>query len=144
MAGTITAANAVIMLAITGLYSAPQQIQGFSAEDIFDVEDQEPAEIVMGVDGRLSAGFVYVPAIWGVTLQADSVSNDLFDNWNRAQKAARDIYFAQGSVLLPSIGKSFTMTRGVLSRYPPLPGAAKTLKPRKFGITWESVSPAAI
>ncbi len=35
---TLTAANAVIMLGITGLYDVPRRLQGFSADDVADVE----------------------------------------------------------------------------------------------------------
>lgn len=144
MAGSITAANAVFMLSITGLFTVPQQLQGFAADDVFDTEAIEPAEVVMGVDGKLSGGFVYVPTKQNITLQADSGSVDLFEQWQKAQRAARDLYYAQGSVVLPGLSKAYTMTRGILSSYSPLADAKKTLQPRKFAITWESVSPAVI
>lgn len=142
MAGTITAANAVLMLSVTGLFPVPQQIQGFAADDVYDTEDLETAEILMGVDGKMSAGFVYNPVRQGFTLQADSSSNDFFEAIYSAEQAAREKYFLNGSVLLSSIGKLYTMTAGVVSGYKPLPDAKKVLQPRKFMITWERVLPA--
>ena len=142
MAGKITAANAVLMLSVVGLFPTPQQIQGFAADDIYDTEDLETAETLMGVDGKLSAGFVYNPVRQGFTLQADSNSNCFFENLYSAQRAARDIYFLNGTVLLPSIGKLYTMTSGVMSGYKSLADGKKVLQPRKFMITWESVAPA--
>jgi hypothetical protein len=144
MAKTITSANAIFMLAVTGVFDTPVQLQGFSADDVFDTEAVEPAEIMQGVDGVMSAGFIYVPIKQGITLQADSDSNDLFEEWYRQQQAAVDIFFAQGTVRQPAIGKAYTMTKGVLSTYPSMADAKKVLQPRKFGITWERIEPAPI
>ena len=56
MAGTITGASAVIMLSVPGLFSTPQQLQGFATDDIFDTAAIASAETLMGVDGNLSGG----------------------------------------------------------------------------------------
>lgn len=140
---SITAANAVFMLGITSVFPSPQQLQGFSADDIFGTDPMESAEVSMGVDGRLSGGFVFVPVKQGISLQADSISNQLFDNWFTAQQTAQDTFIANATVLLPGLGKKWTLTRGFLTTYPPIPDAGKLLKPRRFGITWERVRPAA-
>lgn len=142
MSGTITSANATIMLAIASVFPTPQQLQGFAADDIFNTDALSSAETLMGVDGRLSAGFVFVPIVQGYTLQADSDSNDLFDQWYQAQQTARELFPASGIVLLTSIGKKWQMNRGFLTTFPPIPDGGKYLKPRKYGITWESVNPS--
>lgn len=143
MAKTITAANAVFMLSVPGLFDAPVQLQGFSAEDVFDTEAVEPAEVQMGVDGWMSAGFLFVPIKQGITLQADSDSNDFFETWY-SNNSADDLFIANGSVILKSISRAYTMTRGVLTSYPSIPDAKKVLQPRKFGITWNKVEPAPL
>lgn len=136
---SITSANTVYMLGITSLFPTPQQLQGYSADDVFSTDPLQSAETIMGVDGRLSAGFVFVEVKQGIQLQSDSASNDIFDRWWAAQQVARDIYFASGTVLFPSLGKKWAMTRGVLTMYPPMPDVGKTVKPRKYGITWEGI-----
>lgn len=140
----ITSANSVLMLSIGGLYPTPQQLQGFSADDVFDAEAVDSAETQMGVDGNMSAGFIFVPINWNITLQADSLSNDIFDNWYSAQQAARAPYWASATVVLPSIGRKWAMTNGVMVSYPPMPAGKKVLQPRKFGIRWERISPSVI
>jgi hypothetical protein len=132
------------MLAVLGLYTTPQQLQGYDADDIFSTDAIEPAEIKMGVDGKLSAGFIPVAVKQTIVLMADSESNTLFEAWYAAQQAAKEIYFASGIVHLPSVNRSYVMTNGVLSSYAPMADAKKTLQPRKFGITWESVVGAPI
>ena len=141
---TITSANAIFTLSITDLFPSPIQLQGFSADDIFTTGPLASAETIMGLDGLLSAGFVYVPVVQNISLQADSASNTLFDQWWGAQQVAKDVYEAQGVVILPAINTKWTMVRGFLTSFPPIPDAAKTLRPRRFAITWNAVSPAEI
>lgn len=137
MAGSITAANAIFQLFIPDIFPAPQQLQGFSTDDIFDTEDQQSVQTQMGVDGLLSAGFVFVEVKQSITLMPNSPSNDVFDQWNASQLAALDSFPASAVVILPAIGKKWQMTRGFLTSYKPIPGAGQVLKPRKFGITWQ-------
>jgi hypothetical protein len=150
--GSITGANAVFTLAIAPpafatqvsptLFAAPIQLQGFAVDDSFTSEPLASVETLMGVDGVLSAGFVYVPIAMGVTLQADSISNDLFDSWWNAMQVTRDVYLAQGVVTLTTIQKKFALTNGSLTRYKPFADVRKLLQPRQYGITWQSISAA--
>lgn len=141
---SITSANSIFMLTIPGLYAVPQQLQGFAAEDIFDTEDIDTSEEYMGADGKLSAGFIFVPVKQSVMLQADSASNALFEAWYAAEQAAREKFFAQAVVQIPSIKRTYLLKNGVLKGYKPIPDAKKVLQPRKFGFVWESVTGAPI
>ena len=96
----------------------------------------------MGVDGILSAGFVFVARVQKITLQADSASNLIFDTWNTQQEAAQDVYPASGLLRLPGIATKFTQTKGFLTGYKPAPAGKKVLQPRTYEITWERVAPA--
>lgn len=138
---SITSANAVLILTLPGVFSSPQQIQQFSADDIFGVEEIEAAETAMGVDGNLTGGFVNVPTPQTITLMADSSSGFFFDQWFAQQKAQQDTFTASGTITLRSIGTKFSMVNGFLRRYKPLPDAQKTLKPRRFTIEWQSALP---
>jgi len=141
--GAITSANAVYTLTITDLFNSPQQLQGFSADDIFNTETLKSAEVVMGLDGTLSGGFVYVPIVQSVTLQADSASNAVFDQWWTQSQSSLNPFIATGYVSLPSLGTKWNMTRGFLTGYMPIPDAKKLLQPRKFEITWNTIQPAS-
>ncbi len=134
--GNLTAANAVIQLFIPDVFPAPQQLQGFSADDIFDTDSQQAIQTAMGVDGQLSAGFVFVETVQTFTLQADSDSNAVFDAWRDAEKAQLTVFPASAIISLTAIGRKYQMTRGFLTGYKPVPGAGKILKPRAFQITW--------
>lgn len=144
MARSITAANAVYMLGITGLFPAPVQLQGFATDEVWGTDPLKSAEVLMGVDGRLSGGFVYVPIEQSITLQADSLSTGLFDQWWNAMQVNQTPFPAQGRIRLRSVGSSWVLTKGFLTTYQPIPDAKKLLQPRKFGITWQQVVPAGI
>jgi len=139
---TLTSANSIILLTITGLYSSPQRIQGFSADDISGTDAVSPAQTSMGLDGRLSAGFVPVPVVQNITLQSDSLSNDIFENWIEAEKAVREKYACAGVLIIPSTQRKYSMTRGFLTSYPPTPELRNIVQPRRYSVTWEKVSPA--
>lgn len=143
MAGlTITAANSIILLSIDGLYDVPQQLQGFSADDVFDTETIAPNETMMGVDGRLSGGFVHNPIRQNFSLQADSASNLMFENWIAAMNRVKETYIANGQVQLPAVGRKYVMVRGFLTSIPPTAAARKVLQPRRYQITWERITAA--
>lgn len=142
--GSITSANAVLMLSISSLFDQPQQLQGFATDDIFTTDDIQVTETQMGVDGKLSAGFVNMPVAMSISIQADSLSNVIFDQWAAASKVKQDVYYAQMTVMLSSLNKKWTCTKGSLTRYKPMPDATRVLQARRYGIVWESVLPANI
>lgn len=141
---SITGATAAYQLSITGLYDTPQQLQGFAADDVFSTDAIDTSEILMGVDGVMSAGFVYVPIKQKIAIQADSPSGAIFDQWFAANQAEQDVLFANATVFLTALGLKWQMTRGVLSSYMPIPDVKKLIQPRKFEITWNTMSAAPI
>lgn len=139
---TITAANSVYMLAITGLFQTPQKLQGYGADAAFATAAVRNGETVMGVDGNMSGGFVFVQREQTITLMPDSPSCDMFDAWDAAQQAAEDIFFASAIITLPGLQKSWTGIKGVLTNFTPVSDVRRTLQARTFGITWESLLPS--
>lgn len=136
---SITSANSILMLGVAGLFTVPQQLQGFAEDDMFSIAAVETKEVKMGVDGKLSAGYIPQIKVMDVTLQADSPSGVFFDAWYAAEEATKEAYFAFGIIRQPSVGKSYALTNGVLCNYAPMADAKKTLAPRKFQIKFESV-----
>lgn len=55
---TLTAANSIITISIADLYPVAQRLQGFAADNITDIDSSNSVETSMGVDGRLSGGFI--------------------------------------------------------------------------------------
>ena len=137
---TITSANSVFTLVVAGLFPAPVQLKGYASDKAFTTEAVDLAEVQMGVDGRMTAGFVPNPVKQTITLQADSPSKDIFTAVIQAMKTAREVFYISGSISLPSTGESFALTRGILTNAKQIPDAQKVLQPMDFQITWESVS----
>ena len=137
---TITSANSVFTLVVAGLFPAPVQLRGYASDKAFTTEAVDLAEVQMGVDGRMTAGFVPNPVKQTITLQADSPSKDIFTAVIQAMKTAREVFYISGSISLPSTGESFALTRGILTNAKQIPDAQKVLQPMDFQITWESVS----
>ena len=144
MARFLTAADVSISLIVAGLFSNPQTLQGFEVDDIFSTPDVETAETKMGVDGKLSAGWIPAPIMMDIHLQGDSLSVDLFESVYEYEQAARTKLAWSGRVRIPALGKSYVMTNGYLKAYKPSSDAKKILQGRKFGLVWESVLPVPV
>jgi hypothetical protein len=141
--GSLTAANVVLALSVPGLFDTPQQIQGYAADEAFDFSDVESSETVMGVDGILSAGWLPKELLQSLSLQADSASNQFFEDWYGNQQQARDLLIASGTVSYPSVGKQYNLVRGFLKGYSPAPKAGKILAPRRYTIVWNYIQPSS-
>lgn len=141
---SISSTNITFMLGVWGLYTVPQQIQGFADDDVFEFDDINIAENHMGVDGKLSSGLLFEAHPQNITLQADSASNQFFDAWIAAELAQRDKYTAHGIITMPAINYSYVLTNGFLTQHSVMAGAKKVLQPRKYVITWEKVFGAPI
>jgi len=135
---TITSANSVLTLSIEGLY-APINIQGYAVDDAFESESVQQSEVLMGVDGNLSGGKVWIPYKMTIHLQADSPSVEVFDNWRSNQDAFVDVFVANGTIILPSTGISYALYNGYLTAATPFPAVKKTLQPVVYEITWQSI-----
>ena len=139
---TITSANATLTLSQPTLFPSPVRMQQFAVDDVFDTENVRSVETLMGVDGVLSFGFVYVAIVSTIALQANSPSNSFFDTIYTQQQAALDVYPMNGTIILPGINTKFTLTNGALTGYKPTPDAKRTLTPRRYQITWQKIAPA--
>jgi hypothetical protein len=138
----LTSASAILTLNVPGVTAGPVQLQGFSADSIFDIGELNAAETSMGIDGRLSAGFVFQEVSQSIELQADSVSNDYFDQWYSAEVQNKRKYVASGTIYLHATSTSYDLSRGFLKTYKPAPDGKKMLSPRKHTIVWESCTPS--
>ena len=139
MSKTITSANSQFSIVIGGIFAAALPIQGYAMDSAFQNEAIQSAEVTMGVDGNLSAGFVFKEVKQKITLSPDSPSKEIFDTWYGNMAATKEVYFANATLDLPSVGESYNFTRGVLSSYHGAPSGKKKLEPVEYEITWQSI-----
>ena len=141
---TITSSNAVMTLTAVGLFPAPIQIDGWSSDSSFTHDAAELAEVQMGVDGRMTAGYTPTVRTQTLKLQADSPSRALFNVLTQTMEVQREIVWLSGSISIPSVGEVYTFTKGVIQSSPAALSAQKVLQPVEYKIVWESVKSSLI
>lgn len=141
---TLTSANSILYLGVAGVFPVAQKIEGYATDDAFAFDTVQPAQAVMGVDGRMSAGYTPFLSIQTISIQADSPSLIVFEAYLEAMKTAREVFYCNGTLNIPSTSRKYVMSKGVLTQISPAPTARAILQPRTFQITWEDVSPALV
>ncbi len=136
---TLTVANSVFTLSCPDLDIAPVQIQGFATDDAFDTTAVKPVETIIGVDGRMSKGFVAFTVPFKFMLQADSPSILIMDAIQEAQEIKQEAFTLYASIVAPGLGKLWTFSNGGLTGYKKTPQAKKLMGPLDYEITWEKV-----
>lgn len=134
----ITSANATVAMAVEGLPSI--MLDHFSADSSFTSDTVQAAETRMGVDGHMSAG--YTPAIKTVTinLEAGSASTQYMQLLRQVQEANLKPYKVQMVISIPSIGKRYTFSNGVLQSFKDLPDGQNVLSPTQWVFHFEGLS----
>jgi hypothetical protein len=128
MAGSLTVANSVLAMTTEALFPQAQRLQGYGADDAFDFENVENGEYSMGIDGTLSAGFVFNEIPLGITLQADSPSLTLFEQIYQYEVSNRTKLSQALTITLPAVSKRYDLKGGFMRRYK-APSGKKILQP---------------
>lgn len=131
--GDITSANATLVLTVDSLFPAGIRLEQFATDQSYSMDELTIAEDRMGVDGNLVAG--WVPSIKPVTimLEASSPSYQSMAQLYRACEQKRGFYRCGLVAAVPSIGKTFIWSQGVLKSGTPVPAGKKVLDPT----TWK-------
>lgn len=131
--GDISSANAILVMTVGDLFPAGVTLQGFATDQSFSQDELQITEDRMGVDGNMVAG--WVPSIKPVTimLEASSPSYEAMATLFRAMEAKRGPIIVTLVATVPSIGKVFTWSEGVMKSGTPVPAGKKILDPT----TWK-------
>src|SRR5579863_7211813 len=133
---SITSANATLTLTIPGIYSAPQQIQGFGVDDAWMVRAVAATETKVGVDGFGTAGFIPRAPVMTIKLLADSPSFVVFENWIFYQDQIVDVTYGAMVMLFPSVRRKYIGYKGALMDVSSFADAKKVMEDREFAIQW--------
>lgn len=136
---TITSADSTFVISSADFALAATILEGYAADAAFAMDNADTAETSLGVDGKLSAGWVPRSYNQTITLQADSSSRALIDLLVAGQDAARTVFRLNGVITLPGNQYTYSLSRGVLKNYTAVPTAQRTLQPMTFVIEWEKV-----
>lgn len=140
----ITSSNSTFVINVAGLFNVPITLQNYGAERFWENENLAIAETKMSIDGKLNAGYVPNPIKQKITLSAASASISVFETIISTTRATRSIYRVNAVLTIPSLGKKYTMSNGVLTEVSIAPNAAKLLEDRDFSVEWENYIPAGI
>src|ERR1700761_4197254 len=113
---TLTTANSAFVLLCPDVFGIPQLIEGYATEDAFSVPQYEIARAVMGVDAKLSGGFVPAVKELDVVLQADSPSNAVFQRIVQVMSAQREIVYLSATIEMPGQNELWQFTKGILTK----------------------------
>ncbi len=143
---TITGSSLIFTFSVQTYSPAPVTIQGYSPDASVDGESMAIAEVMKGIDGFGSAGFLNTTLVTPFEIIADQPSCAFIDGWAAAEKVLNgsvgDVLYAQNAVLTyPGLGTKFNATQGVLRNYKPVPTGQRLLRPRQFTIEWIQWSP---
>lgn len=151
---TITSANSSLVLTprlagilsglLPALAGAGFGVQGYASDDAFATDTVDAAEARIGVDGIMSAGYLPRLTKQTITLQADSPSIKAFELLIGAQDTVREVIFLDGILTIASIGTTYALIKGVLTRFTAIPPAKKVLEPVTYELTWGQVLPAPV
>jgi hypothetical protein len=140
----ITSANTILILNAPSVFAIGQALKGFAADDIFDVDQIKVAEASMGVDGYLSAGFVFEALPQTIMLQADSPSCLIMDQIYAYEEATVSKEVLSATFKFPSIGIQFNLAKGFMTAYSPMASPKRKLEARRFSFMWERAIPGPL
>lgn len=138
MSMDITSANATVVLDVQGLFSA--ELQQFSADASFTGDNIQMAEVRMGVDGKLVAGQVNSIKTVTINLEASSPSLSFMTLLRQSMDVNRKIYECNMIINVPSIGKRYSLSKGVLESCKALPDGNRVLAPTTWTFNFEQLN----
>ena len=138
MSMDITSANATVVLDVQDLFSV--ELQQFSADASFTGDSVQTAEVRMGVDGKLVAGQVNSVKSVTITLEASSPSMTFMTLLRQAMDTNRKIYECNMIINIPSIGKRYSLSKGVLQACKPFPDGNRVLSTTTWTFNFEQLS----
>jgi len=144
MSFDISSGNVVIAIGAFNLIPVPTILQGYTPEDIYSYDQLANAETQMGLDGRLSGGFVAQAVMQTFTQMPNGPSVSFWDTIVAAQRANFTLYQLFANITIISLGATYIQRNGIIVDASPAPSAGKVMGHRTFKVAWESVDKAAI
>ena len=140
----ITSANSTLIITVSALAIASVAMEGYAVDNAWALDDAETAVAQVGVDAKMTAG--WVPRLTPLTLSfaPNSPSVATLSAIITAQDTNMTIYTLQGVLSCPSVSKSWTLSNGVLTRGKIIPDGSRILGPQSFQLTFESARPAVL
>lgn len=140
----ITSANAEAILTVEEIFPSGITLQMFGTDQALNMDAIDISETRKGVDGKLVGG--YVPVIYPVTitLEASSPSTQSLAEVWQAMATNKRVYACNLVCTVPSIGKVFTWSVGILKNGAPFASLLKVLAPTTWQFDFQDFERASI
>lgn len=135
----ITSADSVILMTVDEIFPAGIQLEKFSADGAWSTESRQVAETRMGVDGQMASGWIPNIKAVTVTLEADSPSLPYIEQLIAAQDQSRHLFSISLAITIPSVGKVYTYTKGVIHDVSDNSAGEQVLGTREFTFNFEKL-----
>lgn len=138
-----TAASVIVTLVADELYPTGRNIEGFAEDALRDLESVVRNEATMGVDGKLSVGFVYYPTNITFHLMPDQDGYSVFEMIAQVQQTLVAPIFLSMTIVDPGLKRKYTLTKGALLNWVQMPNANRVMQPADAELifercTWET------
>jgi hypothetical protein len=134
----ITSADAKIILTAAELFPAGFELMKFSAEQSVIGDEETFAEVRMGVDGKLAAGYTPTPKPVTLMLEADSPSIIGMNQIVNFQQLAMRTLRLHMLIIVPAALRGYAYTNGVLVSGIVVPALKKVQDPVTYKFQFES------
>lgn len=128
---TLTSANSILLIQVPRIFDQFIKIEGYAADNAFDLGDGAIGETRMGVDGKQSGGFTPYEVDFNITIEPNSPSRSLFLTWVNTMKRDQETYYCNLSCELPSIKERYSAS-GFLVGHKESSSAKKLLEPLQY------------
>lgn len=135
----ITSANATAFMVTDVLYPNGFSVEMFAADTAVSIDSIDLAEVRMGVDGQLVAGYTPNPLPVTITIESASPTFDYFVQIYRKTVQERMPYRSSLTITMKAIGRVFTFQNGFLTSATPFPTMATTLDPTTWVFNFEAM-----
>lgn len=139
MAGNITSANATAIMVIDTLFPVGFALEAFATDQSISMGEDKVTETRMGVDGKMSAGFVSSIKSVTISFEEHSPSVIFLNALYTAMQANKKIYEITLVVTVPSVNCVHTFTGGVLNTAKPFADHKKVLDPVNWIFDFEKL-----
>lgn len=131
--GNITSANSTAILTVDELFPAGIQIEGYSTDTAWALDEITTGEARIGIDGRMSAGKTFTTKSLTLTLEPTSPSISALYTLYSAQENNIRLYNLGLVISLPSIGQRYVYTDGAMLTFQGMPSLSQLLDPITVG-----------
>ncbi len=140
----ITSANASAILTVESLYPSGIVLEQFSIDQGIIMEDVQYSVSRMGIDGKMTSGFI--PSIKSVNIVLEASSPSLVALTQLAEMMVQNktTYACNLMVEIPALSKSFNFSNGVLESGKIFPENKKVLEPVNFRFQFESFTTSSL